>query len=293
MLVDAHLHCTGRESTDDVLRTLDGAGVEVGVLLAPFLSEGYSMHDAASLRRANTHLSALTRRHRDRLAGLAMINPALPGAVDDATRALDELALDGFKMVPSGWHPEDDCAQAVFAVAASRRAPILFHSGIFIDGVSSRFCRPADYEPVRAKPGTKVTLAHLGWPWCDEAIAVGLIDRINGVPPDACQFRFDLSFGAPPVYREAVLRNALAVLGPELLQYGSDCFLPCPAGQLLERHAALVSVLDALDVDAAGRARIFAGTACAWLGRAPAPAQPASQMRRPAPRAGHAAGAQA
>lgn len=268
MKIDAHLHCTGRERTDDVLRTLDAAAVDVGVLLAPFLSDGYSLHDAQSLRRANAHLADLVRGHDDRLVGLAVINPALPGAVEDATRALDDRALSGFKMVPSGWHPEDRCAQAVFAVAAERGAPILFHSGIFIDGRSSRFCRPADYEPVRDQPGSRVTLAHLGWPWCDEAIALGLIDRINGVPLDACQFRFDLSFGAPPVYRETVLRNALAVLGPELLQYGSDCFLPCPGARLLEREAALTEVLDGLEVGAEARARIFAGTACAWLGRA-------------------------
>jgi predicted TIM-barrel fold metal-dependent hydrolase len=267
VLIDSHLHCTGRERADDVLHTLDGAGVDVGVLLAPFLSDGYSMHDAASLRRANAHLAQLVRGHEDRLVGLAVINPALPGAVEDATVALDTLRLTGFKMVPSGWQPQDDCAQAVLAVAAQRRAPILFHSGIFIDGRSSRFCRPADYEPVRDQPGSKVTLAHLGWPWCDEAIALGLIDRINGVPPDDCQFRFDVSFGAPPVYRETVLRNALAVLGPELLQYGSDCFLPCPAARLRERETALTDVLDALDVDAAARTRLFAGTAAAWLGR--------------------------
>jgi predicted TIM-barrel fold metal-dependent hydrolase len=270
MKIDAHLHCTGRERTDEVLRTLDDAGVDVGVLLAPFLSDGYSLHDAQSLRRANAHLADLVRGREDRLVGLAVINPALPGAVEDATRALDDGALSGLKMVPSGWHPEDACAQAVFAVAARRGAPILFHSGIFIDGRSSRFCRPADYEPVRDQPGSRVTLAHLGWPWCDEAIALGLIDRINGVPADACQFRFDLSFGAPPVYRETVLRNALAVLGPELLQYGSDCFLPCPGARLLEREAALTAVLDALEVDAGARARIFAGTASAWLGRAAA-----------------------
>ena len=277
MLVDAHLHCTGREQASDVLATLDGAGVDVGVLLAPFLGDGYSMHDAASLRRANAHLARLVRGHADRLVGLAVINPALPGAVDDATHALDELRLSGFKMVPSGWHPEDECAQAVFAVAAARAAPILFHSGIFIDGRSSRYCRPADYEPVRDQPGTRVTLAHLGWPWCDEAIALGLIDRINGVPPPHCQFRFDLSFGAPPVYRETVLRNALAVLGPELLQYGSDCFLPCPARELLDRQAALVAVLDALAVDAPARRHIFATTATAWL------ALPGASRAAPAP----------
>src|SRR5207253_7782196 len=66
---------------------------------------------------------------------------------------------------------------------------------------------PSFYEAVRDHPGLKVTLAHLGWPWCDEANAVGVIDLINGVHPDDSQFRFDISFGPPPVYRRRVLAD--------------------------------------------------------------------------------------
>ena len=265
MLVDAHIHCTGRERTDDVLRTLDDAGVDVGVLLAPFLSEGYSMHDAASLVRGNDHLARLVRGHEDRLVGLAVVNPALPGAVAETERALDDLGLRGLKMVPSGWRPEDACAQAVFAVAAPREAPILFHSGIFIDGRSSRYCRPVEFEAVRSQPGLKVTLAHLGWPWCDEANAVGLIDLINGVDPDRSQFRFDVSFGAPPIYREDVLRKALAVLTPALLQFGSDRFLPCSGEHIRSAIDEVDELLSMLQVDSSARDRVMSGTAAAWL----------------------------
>ena len=265
MLVDAHLHCTGRETADDVLAALDAAGVDVGVLLAPFLSDGYSLHDGSSLTRANDHLAQLVRGHADRLVGLAVVNPALPGAVDAAARALSDHRLNGLKMVPSGWMPDDACAHAVYAVAAEHRAPILFHSGIFIDGRSGRFCRPAEYEAVRAHPELRVALAHLGWPWCDEANAVGLIDLINGVPADASQFRFDISFGAPPIYRESVLRNALAVLTPGLLQFGSDRFLPCAGAEIAAAVNTVNELFDLLGVDAAPRQRIFAGTAAAWL----------------------------
>src|SRR5690242_20107881 len=134
MLIDAHLHCTGRERADDVLRAFDEAGVDAGVLLAPFLSDGYTMHDAESLARANAYLASLVRGHDDRMIGFAVVNPRLPGAVEMTKRALDEHALRGLKMVPSGWVPGEECAQRVFAVAAERAAPILFHSGIFIDG---------------------------------------------------------------------------------------------------------------------------------------------------------------
>jgi hypothetical protein len=41
MIVDAHLHCSGDERGADVLRALDEAGVDVAVLLAPFLTPPY------------------------------------------------------------------------------------------------------------------------------------------------------------------------------------------------------------------------------------------------------------
>ncbi len=269
MIIDAHLHCTGTEHADEVLRALDEAGVEAGILLAPFLSAGYRLGDAASLRAANTHLGNLVRGHRDRLIGFAVVNPALPGAVEELRRAVESHGLRGLKLVPSGWYPYDDCAHAVYAIAAELRLPVLFHSGIFIDGRSGRYCRPVYYEAVRDHPGLRVTLAHLGWPWTDEANAVGIIDLINGVDPDASQFRFDLSFGPPPAYREPVLRLALAVLTARLLQFGSDCFLPCSGRHIAERIGWLTALLDVIEVDAASRARIFAGTAAAWLAHPP------------------------
>lgn len=265
MIIDAHLHCTGDETADQVLRALDEARIDQGVLLAPFLSNGYSLADAASLRRANAHLAALVRGHADRLIGFAVVNPAHDDA-PAALRAAIEAGCSGAKMVPSGWYPYDAQVQPTFAVASELRLPLLFHSGIFIDGRSSRFCRPTFFEALRDHPGARVALAHLSWPWTDEAIALGLIDRIHGVPDARAAFRFDLSFGPPPPYRREVLRRALEVLGPGLLQFGSDCFLPCPGAEIAERRRWLQDLLDELEIGAEAQASIWSGTASAWLG---------------------------
>jgi predicted TIM-barrel fold metal-dependent hydrolase len=273
MLIDAHLHCTGRETRSDVLATLDDAEVDVGVLLAPFLSDGFSLGDADSLRRANSHLAALVGGQADRLVGFAVVNPLDPGAVDELQRAVD-AGLRGVKMVPSGWYPYDDAVQPVFARAAQLKLPVLFHSGIFIDGRSGRFCRPVFFEALRDHPGLRATLAHVGWPWTDEAIALGLIDRINGVPDAESAFRFDVSFGPPPAYRLKVLQLALEVLGPGLLQFGSDCFLPCPGAELRERRGWLEALLAELQVAEDAQTQIFSGTAAAWLDGPPPHARP-------------------
>ncbi len=266
MLIDAHLHCTGAERADDVLTSLDDARIDLAVLLAPFLSEGYSIHDAGSLRRANAHLATLVKGRADRLVGFAVVDPRDPAAADDLRHAVETLGLRGVKMVPTGWYPYDDHVRPVFEVASDLRLPVLFHSGIFIDGRSGRFCRPAFFEALRDHPGARVALAHLGWPWTDEAIAVGVIDLVNGVPPDQAAFRFDLSMGPPPPYRLEVLRRALEVLGPGLLQFGSDCFLPCPGREIAERHGWVVDLMDQLELGPDVRERIWSGTASAWLG---------------------------
>jgi predicted TIM-barrel fold metal-dependent hydrolase len=279
VVIDAHLHCTGTETADAVLRSLDEAGIDLGVLLAPFLDNGYTMHDAGSLRQANAHLARLVQGHADRLVGFAVLNPSLPGAVDDLQRAVD-AGLKGVKMVPSGWYPYDDHVQPLFAKAAELKLPLLFHSGIFIDGRSGRFCRPTFFEALRDHPGVRVTLAHLSWPWCDEAIAVGLIDLIHGVPPEKRLFRFDLSFGPPPAYRLEVIRKALDVLGADCLQFGSDCFLPCPGVHIAERKRWLEELLEQLEVGAEDRERIWGGTAATWLGLEK-PAQPHPQTHTP------------
>lgn len=266
MIIDAHVHCSGQENTTDTLKAFDEAGVEIAVLLAPFLSEGFSFHDRESLRRGNEHLARLVKGHEDRLVGFAVVNPGLEGAPEDLRYAIEELGLRGLKTVPSGWYPYDECAHRVFEVANEAKLPVLFHSGIFIDGKSGRYCRPTFFEAVREHPDLRVTLAHLGWPWTDESNAVGVIDLINGKHPDKCQFRFDISWGAPPVYRHEVLHKALAVLTPGLLQFGSDRFLPCSGAHIKSAINELNRLLDEQEIDAEGRERMFCGTAAAWLG---------------------------
>ncbi|HZQ09691.1 MAG TPA: amidohydrolase family protein [Anaerolineae bacterium] len=266
MIIDAHLHCSGRETRADILTALDTASVDIAVLLAPFLTPPYTLDDRDLLRAGNRHLGQLVRGASDRLIGFAVVNPRFPDAADDLERAVQEFGLRGLKLVPSGWYPYDDCAHRVYERAAELNLPILFHSGIFIDGRSGRFCRPVFYEAVRDHPTLRVTLAHLGWPWCDEANAVGVIDLINGIAPDDSQFRFDISFGPPPIYRREVLHKALAVLGPELLHFGSDRFFPCEGEHIRSAIQEVTHLFDSLDLSATARQRILSGTAANWLG---------------------------
>lgn len=110
MIVDAHLHCSGNEKSEDVLRALDEAGVDVAVLLAPFLTDPYTLADARVLRSANDHVARLVHGHADRLIGFAVVNPLHSGAADDLEDAVQRFRLRGLKLAPSGWFPYDACA---------------------------------------------------------------------------------------------------------------------------------------------------------------------------------------
>jgi uncharacterized protein len=265
MIIDAHLHTSGRETTQAVLQTLDDAGVDIAFLLAPFLTDPYSLDDPGSLKAGNRYLSRLIMGHSDRLLGFAVVNPLHPQAAQDLEEAAGLPGIRGLKLVPTGWFPYDECAHRVYEVAARCDLPVLFHSGIFIDGRSGRFCRPAFFEAIRDHPRLRATLAHLGWPWCDEANAVGLIDRINGVSPPDSQFRFDISFGPPPIYREEAFRKALDVIGPRSMQFGSDRFLPCSGAHIRSAIDEVSDLLDLLNVSANDREAIMFRTAAEWL----------------------------
>jgi uncharacterized protein len=128
MVVDAHLHCSGNERRRDVVRSLDGAKVDVAVLLAPFLTQPYRLADPTSLRSANAHIATLVKNPPDQLLGFAVVNPLY-------TRAIKDL--------------QDDFAHRAYERASTLGIPIIFHSGIFIDGRSGPFCRPVFYEAVR------------------------------------------------------------------------------------------------------------------------------------------------
>jgi predicted TIM-barrel fold metal-dependent hydrolase len=235
--------------------------VDFAVLLAPFLSEGYSLDDAASLSRANDHLARLVRGHADRLAGFAVVDPRDPGAASELRRAVESGGLRGVKMVPTGWYPYDRGVQPVFAEAQALDIPILFHSGIFIDGRSGRFLPPELLRGPARPPGLRITLAHLGWPWTDEAIAVGLIDRIHGVPPDDDDVPLRHLVRSAAAVPSEVLRRALDVARPRAAAVRQRLLPALLRSHLAERIGWVEALFDELELDPSARARIWAGTA--------------------------------
>jgi predicted TIM-barrel fold metal-dependent hydrolase len=256
-ILDTHTHLSGSESGESAARIiacLNDAGVDKAFVFAPLV-------DVHTWQLANQHLDDL-RAHNDycadvcsgapeRLLGFCVLNPvprlargSLKRAVDlmveEAGRCYHELGLRGVKIVPGGWYPNDRTVVPLYEAIAELGMYVVFHVGIFLDGREGSYCRPTFYEAVHRVPELKAQLAHVGWPWVDECVAVLEIETmLHGTQPESAaryQLRADVSFGPPDDWQLSTWQRALDSLPPSMLCYGSDAFWPTDAEKYLEQY---------------------------------------------------------
>ncbi len=124
---------------------------------------------------SNDYVADYVARHPDRLIGLAGIDPSDPReAIAEMTRAREELHMPGIAVAPAaqGFHPTNSRAMLVYAEAADRAMPVLFHTGVFIATETKlEFARPVLFDEVaRELPNLRIVIAHAGYPWVQETI---------------------------------------------------------------------------------------------------------------------------
>ena len=113
------------------------------------------------------------------------------------------------EIVPTHWYPHDPALVRLWRTLAQLGMYTVFHSGIFYDGRRSTYCRPAYFEAVRQAPGFKGHIAHVGWPWYDEGVAVMSVTiGVFGNDPKDWDLRCDLSFGAPNDWQHPIHPSA-------------------------------------------------------------------------------------
>jgi len=246
MVLDAHTHLTGSqsgESAENILECMDACGIDKAFVFAPEL-------DVETRHLTNAHLDDI-RAHNDycadicsvapeRLLGFCNLNPApevangsLDRAVDlmieEAHRCYHELGLRGAgEIIPAHWYPNEAPLVRLWEALAELGIYTVFHCGIFFDGRESAYCRPVFYEVIHQAPNFKGHLAHVGWPWVDECIAVLKIgSRFERIDPTEWGLKVDLSFGSPDDWQLETWQRVIDTLPSEMACYGSDVFWPC------------------------------------------------------------------
>ncbi|HZP61821.1 MAG TPA: amidohydrolase family protein [Terriglobales bacterium] len=113
-----------------------------------------------------------------RFIGFASVDPARKGAAKELQQAVEGLGLRGLKLDPAlqDFDPHDAGAFAVYEVAESLGIPVLVHTGMsWAPETPLERCHPLSWEqPVRRFSKLNFILAHFGWPWVWDAIAMAL-----------------------------------------------------------------------------------------------------------------------
>ena len=227
MRIDCHVH------TRDFSRYHTESGFDRKAFLADLRAggmDGAAVYSPSRFRYPDMPLAVRMQTALDICGGeetlfpIFWIDPTEEGAPDQVELAA-ERGFVGFKIIGYRHHPACPESMAVLRRIAAVGLPVIFHSGICWDGLpSSENLRPAAYEALITIPHLRFCLAHVGWPWYDECIAMfGKFEAAHRQNPDSPVMYIDSTPGTPKVYREEVFRHLLGSYDvSRRLMFGTD-----------------------------------------------------------------------
>ncbi len=258
-VIDVHVHLNAPTETGDVERLLD-EGELAGIFLFSESAEGRG----EKVREKIEEVSRVHNRLGGRVYPFARIDPTYEKASEVLEWAVRDMGIAGCKMLPSNFHPNDPCARKVYETIGRLKIPLLMHTGIlWIKGNNANNCRPANMEVMWDYPDVRFAMAHIGWPWTDECIAVAQKIHHRGVVDQAF---IDMTPGTPPSYRLDVLSKCLELIKAGHLMYGSDAHFPINGQKIKPQWRRDKELLEKLGVDEKDMRRIFYLNALRFLG---------------------------
>ena len=215
--------------------------------------------DAASV-------AAAVRRHPERFVGFFMVDPTQPNAAAKAADAIGRGGMRGICLFPAmhRYAIQDDRAKRIFDVAAATPGTAVFvHCGVLSVGVRRklglaspfdiRFGNPLDLHAVAlAYPQVPIIIPHFGAGLFREALMVA--DLCPNVVLDTSSSNGWMKYVGLSL--SAVFRQALAVVGPERLLWGSDSSF-FPRGWVSSVYEDQSAALDEIGATADAREKIF------------------------------------
>lgn len=157
-----------------LMREMDICNIERSVLL-PVNCET----SLGSKMPSNTEIVDLVKQDSRRLIGFCSVDPnAGQAALTELREAHDELGLRGLKLNPAlqSFDPIGPEAIGIYKEAEKLDMPILIHTGLtFANQFSLKFSHPLPFDDIARKhPKLKLCLAHMGWPWVWDTVAVAI-----------------------------------------------------------------------------------------------------------------------
>jgi uncharacterized protein len=206
--------------------------------------------------------------HPRKFVGFFMFNPTLADAQPRLARALGELKLRAVALFPAmhRYRLDDEAVAKVFEAAAAHGAAVFVHCGVLSVGVRKKLGLPSPFDfrlgdPLAAAavaqryPAVPVIIPHFGAGLLREALMAA--EQSPNVHLDTSSSNGWMRY-YPGLTLEAVFRQALSVLGPDRLLFGTDSSF-FPRGWQKSIFDAQTAVLEAICVSQEDRARILGG----------------------------------
>lgn len=220
---------------------LDRHGVSRAALIASIPGDEGSVATAIS-------------RHPSRFVGFFMFNPAAGDVEPRLARACGEQGLRGICLFPAmhKYRLDDERVSEVFASAASHGAVVFAHCGVLTVGVRGKLGLPSPFDlrlgdPLALAstasrfPSVPVIIPHFGAGLFREALMAA--DQCASIHLDSSSSNNWMKY-YPGLGLADVFRQALAVVGPDRIVFGTDSsFFPRGWQQpvLAAQRAALAS----------------------------------------------------
>ena len=213
-------------------------------------------------------VAAAVKRHRERFVGFFMVDPTQPDAAAKAAEAIGAGGLRAICLFPAmhRYPIQDDRATRLFDVAAAAGTAVFVHCGVLSVGVRKklglpspfdiRFGNPLDLHAVAlSHPQVPIIIPHFGAGLFREALMVA--DLCPNVLLDTSSsngwIKYHVGLTLPLVFKQA-----LAVLGPDRLLFGTDSSF-FPRGWVRDVYQQQAAALDEIGASPDAREKIFAG----------------------------------
>jgi predicted TIM-barrel fold metal-dependent hydrolase len=132
--------------------------------------------DSIGIESDDETTAAAVRKYPQKFVGFAYVDPRRPDALMLLRHAVEKLGLRGVKYGPiyNGVPLDDPRMIPIYEYCVANDLPLTMHMGTtYTRNSPLDLGRPIHVEPIARKfPELKLVIAHMGHPWCEEAIVV-------------------------------------------------------------------------------------------------------------------------